>query len=53
VLVSQSEQRVEVQRRNAAGTWEIHEFGPTDSVTLESLAVTFSVSSLYRDPLAS
>lgn len=53
VLVSQSEQRVEVQRRNAAGTWEIHEFGLTDDVALESLGVKFSVSSLYRDPLAS
>ena len=36
VLVSQSEVRVEVQRRNANGHWEIHESGPGEQVTLEA-----------------
>jgi Uma2 family endonuclease len=51
VLVSQSEARVEVQRRNAAGHWEIHEYGPDDQVVLEALAVSLSVDDLYRNPL--
>ena len=34
--MSQSEVRVEVQRRNANGHWEIHEFGPGEQVTLEA-----------------
>jgi len=53
VLVSQSEQRVEVQRRNAAGHWEIHEFGPGAHAVLESLDVSLSLAALYRNPLAS
>ena len=46
VLVSQSEQRVEVQRRNADGHWEIHEFGPGEQVELPSLNVTLSLDEL-------
>jgi Uma2 family endonuclease len=53
VLVSQSEQRVEVQRRNAAGHWELHEFGPGGHAVLESLGVSISLDALYRNPLAS
>jgi Uma2 family endonuclease len=53
VLVSQSEHRVEVQRRNAAGHWEIHEFGPGEHAVLESLGVSISLDALYRNPLAS
>ena len=52
VLVSQTEQRVEVQRRNAAGHWEIHEFGPGERAVLESLGVSLSLAALYRNPLA-
>jgi Uma2 family endonuclease len=51
VLVSQNEPRIEVQRRNGAGHWEIHEYGPGQSAQLESLAVALAVDSLYRDPL--
>jgi Uma2 family endonuclease len=50
VLISQ---RVEVQRRNAAGHWEIHEYGPGGQAILESLDITISLAALYRDPLAS
>jgi Uma2 family endonuclease len=53
VLVLQSEHRVEVQRRNAAGHWELHEFGPDAEITLQSLGITISVAALYRNPLAS
>jgi len=35
VLVSQSERRVEVQRRNAAGPWETHEYGLGERAALE------------------
>jgi Uma2 family endonuclease len=53
VLVSQTEPRVEVQRRNAAGHWEIHEYIAGQVAQLESLSITLSVDALYRDPLAS
>lgn len=53
VLVSQHEPRIEVQRRNAAGHWEIHEYGPGQSAQLESVSISLSVDALYRDPLAS
>ena len=52
VLVSQNEHHVEVQRRNASGHWEIHEFGIGDQVRLESLDVALSLDALYRNPLA-
>jgi Uma2 family endonuclease len=52
VLVSQSERRVEVQRRTPAGRWEIHEFVAGDEVVLESLGIRFSVDALFRNPLA-
>jgi Uma2 family endonuclease len=53
VLVSQNEPRIEVQRRNASGHWEIHEFGPGQHALLESLGVSLSLDDLYRNPLAS
>ena len=52
MLVSQSDRRVEVQRHNAAGHWEIHEHGPGEQAALESLGVAISMDALYRDPLA-
>ena len=51
VLVSQSEQRVEVQRRNERGVWELHFFGPGERVELASLEVSVSVDAVYADPL--
>ena len=51
VLVSQTDQRVEVQRRNAGGHWEIHEFGPGEQVLLESLGIAIPLNALYRNPL--
>jgi hypothetical protein len=41
-----------VQRRNAAGAWEIHEFGPGEHARLEALAASLSLDALYRDPLS-
>jgi Uma2 family endonuclease len=52
VLIAQDEPRIEVQRRNAAGRWEIHEFGRGERASLESLGVTLSVDELYANPLA-
>ena len=52
VLVSQNEQRVEMQRRNQSGHWEIHEYGPGQHAALESLGIAISLTALYRDPLA-
>ncbi len=51
VLVAQDEQRIEVHRRNAAGFFEIHEFGPGEEVALESIGATFPVSAVYANPL--
>ena len=53
VLVSQSEPRVEVQRRNSAGHWELHEYAAGQAVRLESRDISLPVDALYRDPLAS
>jgi hypothetical protein len=41
-----------LQRRNAAGHWEIREFGPGQAAQLESHAIALPVDALYRDPLA-
>lgn len=52
VLVSQVEQRIEVQRLNARGTWELHFFAAGEQVALESLGISFSVDAVYANPLA-
>jgi Uma2 family endonuclease len=51
ILISQDEVRVEVQRRNGNGFWELHFFGQGELVVLESLGVSFAVDLLYRNPL--
>lgn len=51
VLVSQTEQRVEVQRRNERGIWELHFFGPGEHVELSSVGARLSVDALYANPL--
>jgi Uma2 family endonuclease len=53
VLVSQDLHRVEVQRLNERGIWELHFFAEGEQVRLESLDVSFSLDALYVDPLAS
>lgn len=53
VLVSQREPRIEVQRRNASGRWEIYEFTAGQQAVLESLGIVLSLDALYRDPIAS
>ncbi len=52
VLVSQAERKVEVQRLNERGFWELHFFGPGERVELTSLGVTFEVDAVYANPLA-
>ena len=53
VLVSQDEQRVEVQRLNAQGLWELRFFGQGEQVELASIDVRVSVDALYANPLPS
>jgi Uma2 family endonuclease len=52
VLVSQGERRVEVQRRNEKGVWELHFFKEGERVELVSLGVSVGMEELYRDLLA-
>lgn len=52
VLVSQSERRVEVQRRNERGVWELHFFGPGERLEFSSLGVSIPVDAIYANPLA-
>jgi Uma2 family endonuclease len=52
VLVSQAERKIEVQRLNERGVWELHFFGPGERVELTSLGVSFAVDAVYANPLA-
>jgi Uma2 family endonuclease len=52
VLVSQPERRIEVQRLNERGIWELHFAGPGELVELPSLGISFAVDAVYANPLA-
>jgi Uma2 family endonuclease len=52
VLVSQATPRIEVYRRNAAGRWELFEFGAGAVAEFASVGCTLAVDEIYRDPLA-
>ena len=52
VLISQDEPRVEVQRLNADGHWELRFFGKGEQVELASIEVKIQVDALYLNPLA-
>lgn len=52
VLVSQTERRIEVQRLNERGTWELHFFGPGERVELAALGISFTIDAVYENPLA-
>lgn len=49
VLVSQTQQQIEVFRKNKSGLWVLHPFGEGDEVNLISLDMRFSIESLYED----
>jgi Uma2 family endonuclease len=51
VLVSQSERRIEVQRLNERGTWELHFFAAGEQLELTSLGVSFPLDDVYANPL--
>ena len=51
VLVSQYERRIEVQRRNEAGRWELFEYESGQAAELASVGCVLSVDEVYRDPL--
>lgn len=53
VLVSQAEPRVEVQRLNDRGIWELHFFGPGDRLELTSLGISVQLDAVYANPLTS
>ncbi len=48
ILVSQHERRVEVYRRDGR-RWHLDEYGRSEQVTLDSIAVGFAVDDLYVD----
>jgi Uma2 family endonuclease len=50
LLVSQDEQRLELQTRLANGQWTLVEVGPGERVAIEPLAVELEVDEVYRDP---
>jgi Uma2 family endonuclease len=50
VLVSQRDPRIEVQRKNAEGRWELFDYGPGESAVV--LGVVFDVDAVYANPLA-
>ena len=50
VLVSQAERRIEVQRLNERGVWELHFFGPGERVELASLGVSVALDAVYANP---
>jgi Uma2 family endonuclease len=52
VLVSQRRPRIEVQRRNEAGRWEIYEYESGSQAELASIGCSIAVDEVYRDPFA-
>jgi Uma2 family endonuclease len=51
VLVSHSERRVDVWRREEGGAWRVHQAKAGEVAHLSSIACTLDVDELYRDPL--
>lgn len=49
LLVDTQSQSVEVYRRQADTLWTLHTFGSGDQVELESLSLSFPISSLYEN----
>lgn len=48
VMISHHQRRIEVQRRDSAGTWQHHAYGAGEAVVLPSIEVTFSTTELYQ-----
>ncbi len=48
VLISQSEIQAEVFRRNDAGLWVLHPYGPGDSLVLTSVGWEGAIADLYE-----
>ncbi|MCT7994924.1 Uma2 family endonuclease [Laspinema olomoucense] len=53
VLVSQDQMQVEVYRRKASGNWEIERLGPDDSLQLNSVGLTLTLTEIYDEVFAS
>jgi Uma2 family endonuclease len=53
VMVSLSDRRVEVQRRNDRGVWEIHSFVSGEIIELASVGIRIPLDSVFVNPLES
>ena len=53
MLVSLSEPRIELQRRNEGGIWELHDARPGSRLRLASVDVDLDVSAVFENPLPS
>jgi Uma2 family endonuclease len=51
ILVSQTEMKVEVYRRNAAGNWSLEILEAEDSLALNSVGLTLTMTDLYDEVL--
>ncbi|MBD1939112.1 Uma2 family endonuclease [Microcoleus sp. FACHB-68] len=51
VLVSQEEMKVEVYRKNEAGTWNLEIFNRDDILQLNSVGLTLAMAEIYEDVL--
>ncbi len=51
VLVSPAERRIEVQRRNERGGWELQEADAGERIEVASLGLTLEVDTIFADPL--
>jgi Uma2 family endonuclease len=49
VLVSQSEQRIEVYQRVEHGPWTLNEYAPSQRIALGSIGVEIAVDDVYRN----
>ncbi|MDJ1183696.1 Uma2 family endonuclease [Roseofilum casamattae] len=52
VLVSQTDMKVEVYRRNASGNWSLEILDANDSLELNSVGLTLTMTDIYYDVLA-
>ena len=48
VLIAQDEMKVQVYRRDQAGSWWLHTFGPEDQLCLESVDLEMTVAEVYE-----
>jgi len=52
LMVSQDQRQLELQLRQADGSWTLCEAGPGECLTIEALGIELDVDEVYRDPSA-